>query len=663
MHAAADTAASLRRRLLQAFARRRLASWLLPLLPAAVLAAKAPLPALCLAALSVCWAGIDFFVWRRRIVRSGMRWLDAAVPALEDSAALLESTATSPLGALQRARLLARLQTVLDAQALRAIVRGRVGFNAIPVALALTAATGAWAYQAALQAPVGGNHGPSPSAASAATFTLTLHAEPPAYTGVQPSAGAPRDLQVPQHTALRWCARGRGTAIEFSDGQQLTVADGQCAASHAADTMFWRSAQIPGQRFTIRVTPDQAPQVQVLAPTEAALVLPADAQSALIDVSASDDYAVVRATLHMTLARGSGENIRFSDREVPLPAGADPHQRRWSRKWSLHDLGMEPGDELYFFVRASDNAPGAAHTTQSPTYTLRLPGPQAESLDSTALPSMVKPENLRSQRQIILDTEQLLAEVPRLAAAELRSRSESIATDQATLRRRYGQFLGEESTLFGDDEHEHGSAHKSDIVAQYGHVHDVEDNATIFDPETKSILRRALSAMWDAEKALRAITPRNALAPEYKALDAIKTLQQAERVYLHRTAFVPPAIKEDKRLSGDLTGAASYRRAPGVAAEVVSGEVRALMQALADDGSLPALWSKTALDAVSHITVEEQRLAAQRAVQDVQDGCLPCRAALRAWLRGTLTLAPPLLQAQPMTPSRFERALHLKDKS
>jgi len=36
---------------------------------------------------------------------------------------------------------------------------------------------------------------------------------------------------------------------------------------------------------------------------------------------------------------------------------------------------MEPGDELYFFVRATDNAPDHPHTTQSPTYTLRLPGP------------------------------------------------------------------------------------------------------------------------------------------------------------------------------------------------------------------------------------------------------------------------------------------------
>jgi hypothetical protein len=158
----------------------------------------------------------------------------------------------------------------------------------------------------------------------------------------------------------------------------------------------------------------------------------------------------------MTLARGSGENIRFSDKEVPLPQSADPKSRNWKKQWTLAELGMEPGDELYFFVRATDNAP-SPHTAQSPTYTLRLPGPDAESLDSTALPTVTKPENLRSQRQIILDTEQLVADLkahPDMPPATLRNRSEIIASDQAKLRLRYGQFLGEESSLFGEDEHE-----------------------------------------------------------------------------------------------------------------------------------------------------------------------------------------------------------------
>jgi hypothetical protein len=285
---------------------------------------------------------------------------------------------------------------------------------------------------------------------------------------------------------------------------------------------------------------------------------------------------------------------------------------------------------------------------------------------------MAKPENLRSQRQIIIDTEQLLADLkahPDMPAATLRSRSEGIAADQAVLRLRYGQFLGEESSLFGDEEHEHHEQHgdkgggEVGVMKEFGHAHDQEDNATIFDPQTKAVLKRALAAMWDAEKSLRAIAPKGALAPEYKALEAIKELQAAERVYLHRTAFVPPALKEEKRMTGDIVGAMSYKRAQGAANDSVPAEVRELVQALAQDGALPALWSKVARDTIAaRIADQEQKLSAQRSVQDVMDGCVPCRAELRAWLRGSLADAPVLLQARPATDTAFRRAWNGKEQ-
>lgn len=200
-------------------------------------------------------------------------------------------------------------------------------------------------------------------------------------------------------------------------------------------------------------------------------------------------------------------------------------------------------------------------------------------------------------------------------------------------------------------------------MQRFGHVHDQEDNATIFDPQTKAILKRALAAMWEAEKALRAVSPKAALAPEYKALEAIKELQAAERVYLHRTAFVPPALKEEKRMTGDMVGAMSSKRAQGTPDDTVPVEVRELVQALARDGALPALWSKSARDAIAaRITDQDQKLGALRAVQEVQDGCVPCRGQLRAWLRGTLTDAPVLLQARPAPQSPFARAWRGKEQ-
>jgi hypothetical protein len=420
------------------------------------------------------------------------------------------------------------------------------------------------------------------------------------------------------------------------------------------------------------VLPDQAPEIVVTQPNEIIKELARDATQAAMAISVRDDYQVRQATLHLTLARGSGENIRFSDREMPIPSGHDPRRRDWAKNWAVTELGMEAGDELYFFVRATDNA-SRPHTVQSPTYTLRLPAPPSDDeQDVSALPVMVKPESLRSQRQIIIDTEQLIADMraKKMDAAAVRERSESIAADQGALRRRYGQFLGEESTLFGKDDHEegHGGDHggaggnnsgkPQDVLHEFGHAHDQAENATLFDEATKKVLRRALAAMWDAENALRAITPKTALPPEHKALDAIKELQQSERIYLHKTAFAPPPIKEDKRMTGDMLGAASARREQSAAPDGVPVQLRELVGALAGDGPLPSLWTRTAHDWVrERIGADERRLAAQRAIQDVADGCLACRPVLRAWLRGAVHDAPVLLQARPQVETRFERAV------
>ncbi|NVM75950.1 hypothetical protein FHW83_001737 [Duganella sp. SG902] len=682
MHGATD---HLRDSLWAAILRRRVPQWLAVLAPLAVAAivlhpattvSNAWLFVLSAVALCLVWIAVDAARWRHRINQQWASWLNQAIPQLEDSSTLLAEEARTPIARLQQQRLQARLASILAADDYKTIARQRARFTILPLVLSLLAAGSAAAWHTRPTAA------PSPATAKQANKPIVdgevhLRVTPPAYTGVAAFETGARDIQVPQYSEVRWCVRnpaGAQPVIELGDGQTLDVTP-ECAKLRVEDSLFWRARGAGGTRYNIRVTPDQAPEITIAAPTELIHLLAKDAKAVQISVGAKDDYAIVRASLHMTLARGSGENIRFSDKEVPLPQSTDPKSRNWKKQWTLAELGMEPGDELYFFLRATDNAP-SPHTAQSPTYTLRLPGPDAESLESTALPTMTKPENLRSQRQIIIDTEQLVADLkahPDMPAATLRNRSEAIAADQTKLRLRYGQFLGEESSLFGEEEHEEhhesGGAQERpgseiSVMKAFGHAHDQEGNATIFDPQTKAVLRRALAAMWDAEKALRAISPKTALAPEYKALDAIKELQSAERVYLHRTAFVPPALKEEKRMTGDIVGAMSYKREQGAPNDSVPAEVRELVQALSQDGALPALWAKAARDTIAaRVTDQEQKLSAQRAVQDVQDGCVPCRAELRAWLRGTLAEAPVLLQARPSADSTFRRAWAGKEQA
>jgi hypothetical protein len=641
--------ADLFRRLWRAALLQRLPAWLLGAVPWLLFACYGG------ALAWLAWVAWDAWRLRTRVTRDAQAWLNAGVPALEDSAGLLMN-ATSPLAQLQRARLLARLD-VADAD-LRAITRRRVAQGWSWVAVSVVAAGAAWFAQSrpAMVAP----HGAAATAPPPVP-ELVMQVTPPRYTGIAPSTGPGRALQVPEQSTVTWCLRAPGAdapPIELGDGRRLTLGS-SCASLVATESLTWRWR---GARFNLRVLADEAPQISIAAPKEMIQELRPGAAGTQIAVTVRDDYRVVRATLHLTLARGSGESIKFTDRELPLPVSTDPKTRNWSKQWTLAELGMEPGDELYFFVRALDNAPHP-HTTQSATYTLRLPGPAQEDSDTTAsaLPTLLKPENLRSQRQIIIDTEQLIADqrMKKLDVAVLRERSESIADDQAQLRRRYGQFLGEESSLFGGDEHHEKEGEKHDMMAEFGHVHDQPDSATLFDDATKKILRRALAAMWDAEKALRAIAPNAALPPEHKALDAVKELQQADRIYLHKTAFTPPPIKEEIRMSGDMTGAASFKRTPGEAQEAVPAAIRTLLQALDGGQPLPALWTRTAYDwVIERVAGDEQKLAAQRAIQDVADGCMTCRPALRAWLRGGIAHPPQLLQATPTSSTPFTRAWH-----
>lgn len=660
MHADADIA----QRLWRAAVLRRLPLWVLGALPWLSLRLLPGVLAW------VAWCMWDGARLRQRVHRGWIGWLDAAVPELEDSAALLVEAET-PIAKMQRSRLLARIDASLDKKTVRAIVRRHVDLGLSWLAPWLVFAFVVWfvgQQPAASQAAAPG--APAQAAPAAVVPQLTVTATPPAYTGVARSTGAPRHLELPEGSTVAWCLKNPGageTMLELSDGRTLNVG-AKCASLNATESLFWRWR---GARYTLKVTPDAAPLITITQPTQMIQELKLDAQSAAMAISVRDDYAVRRATLHLTLARGSGENIKFTDREMPLPASSDPRVRNWSKKWTLAELGMEPGDELYFFVRAVDNA-ARPHTVQSPTYTLRLPAPEQEDEEVTsAMPVLVKPQSLRSQRQIIIDTEQLIADMraSRMGQAEIRERSEAIAADQGQLRRRYGQFLGEESTLFGgeeehDDHDDHGSSGgQMDVLHEFGHAHDEAENATLYDEGTKKILRRALVAMWDAEKALRAINPKTALAPEHKALEAIKELQQADRIYLHKTAFVPPPIKEEIRMTGDVVGAASYRRAQGEAQDAIPLPLRELAAALSQEGPLPALWTRTAHDWVrERLAIDEQRLAAQRAIQDVADGCLRCRPVLRAWLRAGIAQAPVVLQATPVARTPFTRAWGEGDK-
>jgi hypothetical protein len=422
--------------------------------------------------------------------------------------------------------------------------------------------------------------------------TVQVEIFPPAYTGKPSHQSGQFDLTVEENAEVRWKVqtnqRAKHAALLFSDGDTLVLnSAGEMrygARRRINDRSFYHAefATEANQLFQtdffkIEVKMDLPPSFTVINLPLRTEIAPG--QRALLDLHAKieDDYAVAGAEIIATLARGSGEAVRF--REITLEW--DSIHRRSAPLWELEReldlaaLGMTPGDELYFYLQAADNRQPEANRSRSETFFVVIQDTAAQQLsDEARLAVNPLPDYFRSQRQIIIDTEKLIREQPQLSEAAFRNRSNNIGLDQQALRFRYSQFLGDEvsgefvQSIEGPpDEHEESSEPSlegqetrppSAVPGEFIHSHDSAENATLFSESIKSQLQAALAEMWEAELRLRTYKPNEALPFEYRALKLLKDVQQRSRVYVQRIGYEPAPIEiAEKRLTGDLASVAN----------------------------------------------------------------------------------------------------------
>jgi hypothetical protein len=322
--------------------------------------------------------------------------------------------------------------------------------------------------------------------------------------------------------------------------------------------------------YQVEIIPDHPVAIKILNPAQHTTIDFGQPQKVSLKVLMTDDYGISDAYLSATMASGKGEAVSFKEQKIKLNTNFN-NQRSLTvgQQLLLNKLGMKPGDELYFYVNATDNH---GQQSRSDMYFVSIQ-------DTTELMSLsgmdngvnLVPEYFRSQRQIIIDTEKLLKERATISDADFKKRSNDLGIDQKMLRLRYGKFLGEEEeTNIGatHDEHEGEKGgeghedHKSEPAAygdvqslmdQYAHKHDQAEDATFFEPEMKAQLKATLNEMWTAELKLRTYEPQQALPFEYKALRLLKDLQQKSRAYVAKTTFKTGVLKPEKRLTGELT--------------------------------------------------------------------------------------------------------------
>jgi hypothetical protein len=353
---------------------------------------------------------------------------------------------------------------------------------------------------------------------------------------------------------------------------------------------------------TIEVQKDLPPVVSVITPDARTEFSSPDSARLFIKATISDDYKIRKVNLVVTTAKGKGEAVKFKSDTLRLYANSILENRieQYETKLDLKSYGLTYGDELYFFIEAFDNREPKSHRTQSETYVAKiLDTLQSASSESIAMPVLRLPAYFRSQRQLIIDTEKLIAEKKSLEPLAFRTRSENLGVDQKVLRLRYGKFLGEELAIsIGESENERLSKTMRDtssnpiiklqnqalkrapkiddghnhneqtpptqsveaLAEPYMHRHDLEEAATFFSEPIKQKLKATLAQMWEAEKFLRLVEPERALPHEYKALQLLKELQQEARIYVEKSGFEPTPIDETRlRLTGDNAKIQSIR--------------------------------------------------------------------------------------------------------
>ena len=418
---------------------------------------------------------------------------------------------------------------------------------------------------------------------------MTVTIDPPAYTGVATRNQQRLNIRAEQGSKLTWQLNTKGNPsfvqLIFNDStvldlESLNKMPGAWATEKRISSNGFYQVKIDNELsefYQLEIIPDKQPTIVVQTPKPATIIEYGQSQQVPLNLVLTDDYGITSGNIVATIASGNGEAVKFKEQKLAFnqfePGGT---KYKLNKTFNLPGMGMQPGDELYFYISAIDNN---KQETRSDIFTVKLEDTSAlMSMDGIMSGVDIKPEFFRSQRQIIIETEQLLKGRDTMSKETFNNRCNDLGIDQKLLRLRYGKFLGEESeTNIGEDGntgHGHdgekpkeGDEHDDDhdekisvedfnnaekIIDRYAHKHDIAEDATFFDPQTKKDLKAVLAEMWDAELRLRTYKPTDALPYEYKALRLLKELQQKSREYVAKTNTKTTPLKPEKRLTGEL---------------------------------------------------------------------------------------------------------------
>jgi hypothetical protein len=393
---------------------------------------------------------------------------------------------------------------------------------------------------------------------AAGASALVVEVTPPAYT-----KRVPQRLENPlQLTVLA------GSRIRISAGERLLR---EWEARESASLELRVAEQAPPRFLLVMVVPDAPPMVRIHTPgRDTALAAPRGRIA--IGVESADDIALRWLVVRFTKASGAGENVTFTEGEVPVAIDrAAEGAWRARADWSIDGLDLADGDVLVYRAVARDSNPAGA-PVQSDAFLVEI-GRAAEIASAGfALPTEERKYAI-SQQMVIYKTQQLIAE----RNNGLRGRTGGETWLEQT------RMIGMEQRMVRAEVVFLSGGEIEDEVVEAEHSHELAEGR--LENQGRAEMIRAINFMSRAEALLNDGNADEALVRERQALTSLERALDRRRYFL-RTLPDRSRIDPSRRLAGERREARSWSRPPATSEPVAAMEQqRSVLQALAEASS------------------------------------------------------------------------------
>lgn len=291
-----------------------------------------------------------------------------------------------------------------------------------------------------------------------------------------------------------------------------------------------------------------------------------------LNASVSDDIGLDAGHFEYLITTGSGEIFKARTITTPVVHFGGSRNGTMSATLDLASLQLGEGDIVSMRAITQDgNAFSGPGTATSDTRTIRIS--RAGEYDSLAIDAAAPQpidSSATSQRMLIIMTEQLVREQPKLTRPDLVKRSTEIGDLEERIRRGVHEILT-------DNLEETVAEKPGDSAATIEQMEAPEQITGAKNPD----LVTAYNALWQAVRSLQIAEPGPALPPMRAALKALDRARVANRLYLRGA---PPKIVvniDRVRLTGKEKGSPSTR-SPRSFADSVRFRLSARFSALLD---------------------------------------------------------------------------------